>query len=85
MSQKHTLFQSTTMQSLYTEGQMWCSNNSMKIGLEFVGREIWDDYQKQNFKMKKKSCFHFEKKKSPTFRGQICLKSKSWGFKLLIS
>lgn len=51
----------------------------MKIGPEFAGREIRDDYQKQNFKMKKKSCFHFEKKYPPTFRGQICLKSNFLG------
>ena len=41
----------------------------MKIGPEFAGREIRDDYQKQNFKMKKKSCFHFEKKNPSNNQG----------------
>lgn len=51
----------------------------MKIGPEFAGREIRDDYQKQNFKMKKNHAFILKKKTPPTIRGQICLKSNFLG------
>ena len=36
----------------------------MKIGPEFAGREIRDDYQKQNFKMKKNHAFILKKNPS---------------------
>ena len=64
MSENHTIFQSTTTQSLYTEGQMWNFEHIMKIGPEFAGREIRDDYQKQNFKMKKNHAFILKKNPS---------------------